>query len=70
MALMKKEVIRRKMREHSDQVRAENDRLKQEHQQQLGQLQQAHDKRIAELQRLEPKNRVSMEELIAECERR
>ena len=66
---MKNEIIRKKMKEHAERLRAESERQKEQYAREAQQLQLAHEKRIVEIQTKEPRNKVKMEELIKDCER-
>lgn len=66
---MKNEIIRKKMKEHSERFRAENESKKEQYAKEVQQMQLAHERRIVEIQTKEPKSKIKMEELIKECER-
>ncbi len=48
------------MKEHSELIRAENEKQKEHYIREVGRLQAIHDDRITHIQKQEPKNKIKM----------
>ena len=56
------------MKQHSEKLKVETERQKEVYHQELARLQAEHEQRITQIQKKEPKNKIKMEEIIAQCQ--